>query len=227
MTDRLPVRKGVLELLILPSCQRKRPGGDTARSWTVEESGAHLLSKRSSTILLECRRNIAERFGYPEGQDLGGPVPRQVPLMPAFNRYDGNLYRRIDKSMWESVKHCNSVDILIVSALYGLVTPWENIRDYDCPITIKMDNTTGLLSWWCRRGLGELITEYIRKSGPSVVHDFLGGGYAALDKIFTGNCGASTRIEHYKFAGAGSATNHYRGHKIQRLLAGHLASRES
>jgi len=63
-------------------------------------------------------------------------------LLPAVMRYKGPLYPTPHKAMRED-RFPKSLDILIVSAKYGLLTSEERIRDYDQKIDEKRARELG------------------------------------------------------------------------------------
>ncbi len=176
------------------------------------------LSEASFGLLMECRRKLAEHFSYADGKDLGSHTDGRVPLMPAHERYDGNLYRKIGNSAWTSLRACNAKTVLIVSALYGLVAPWEPIREYERCISDKVGGLR-LARWWSQRGLGSFIVEYAKLTGAHIVHDFLSGAYARISEEFS-SLKPKVKVERHEFRGRYSAADYYRGWEVQRLIAG-------
>lgn len=51
-------------------------------------------------------------------------------LLPAFERYDGQVYRSLKKMKREN-KYPTDLDIIIISAKYGLICPDKKIEYYD------------------------------------------------------------------------------------------------
>ena len=56
--------------------------------------------------------------------------------IPAVNRYDGPTYRCLRK-MWREGKTFENLDILIISAKYGLLPCQQPIENYDQKMTLK------------------------------------------------------------------------------------------
>lgn len=168
--------------------------------------------------LLEWRRHLAQQFGFPEGEDLGSSRAAPVPLMPACFRYDGNLYRKIEEALWSRAARSGSMEVVIVSALYGLLDLWEPIRYYNVAITDNVAPGLRLARWWSERGLGRLLAEYIEGSGASVVHDFLSGAYVevadALEEL-----GGPVKVYRHSYPGLGSGADHHRGWDVRKLLS--------
>jgi cytoplasmic iron level regulating protein YaaA (DUF328/UPF0246 family) len=138
-------------------------------------------------------------------------------MMPAYQRYDGNLYRKIARDLWPVADRDGSARILIVSALYGLLTPAEPIRYYNRTMSEAVHLRCSLARWWAERGLGELLLEYVRGTGTTTVDDFLSGAYSvfagALSKLQ-----GSVKVHHHSYPGLGSGADHHRGWDVSSLL---------
>lgn len=214
-------------LIITPCSQRKRQGDVAGLTWKREMSVLGKLSPKSADRLMESRRVLQKRFRYREGKDLGGPVRGTIPLMPAHARYDGNLYRKIDESLWSRLAGAVSVDLLIVSSLYGLLTPEEAIRAYDMPMSRTVRMGVPIKKWWMSRGMLSLLGEYIRRNGYSLVHDFLGGSFVQLADFHDSepllSFGKNLRLIRHNYAGLGSGAEHHRGKDVRRLLEKYLS----
>ena len=62
--------------------------------------------------------------------------------MEAYERYTGTysqIYRQISSGSWEKLRKSQNLDLVIVSALYGLVRFDEPIQNYN--ITMKDNNS--------------------------------------------------------------------------------------
>jgi hypothetical protein len=213
-------------LIITPCSQRKRPGGVTGLTWKKDASAASKLSAKSAGRLLESRRILQRRFRYQEGMDLGGRAGGTVPLMPASLRYDGNLYRKIEEGLWTRLDGTDTVDLLIVSSLYGLVTPREAIRAYDMPMNRTVRMGVPLKKWWMSRAILSLLAEFIRRNGYSLVHDFLGGSFVQLADFHASEplltFGKKIRFVQHAYTGLGSGAEHHRGKDVRGLLEKYL-----
>jgi cytoplasmic iron level regulating protein YaaA (DUF328/UPF0246 family) len=152
----------VKTLIVIPCAGRKRLGGEPGLIWTKSRSVVARLGAPNAQRLLECRLDLARRYRYAEGADLGGNDSSAIPLMIACCRYGGNLYRHVEATCWPSSERPAGVEVIIVSALYGLLLPWEPIRYYNRTMKELVSSRLRLARWWASRGLSELLAEYVK-----------------------------------------------------------------
>jgi hypothetical protein len=191
------------------------PGGTL--QWSRASSALGRLSSGGARTLVNSRRDLARQFRFPGGVDLGSSGVSE-PLMPARLRYAGNLYSRIDRDMWPGRR--SNIDIVIVSALYGLLTPEERIRDYDLTMNDHLPSGIRVSRWWLNQGLPGLLAEFVERTGVDVVHSFLSSTYAwAAEAV---DC---VRIRDHKYPRLGSGADFHRGDDVRRLLEAHAVRR--
>ncbi len=158
------------------------------------------------------------RFRFSIGTDLGGGEPvAQLPMLQAHTRYDGNLYRKIDEPIWSEASDSGRVAVVIISALYGLLTSKEAIREYNMTMDRNFAYRLPLVRWWSEQGLGSVLVEYIKRIGATVVHDFLSGSYAQIGNDLS-SLGKATRVVRHVYPGIGSGSNYHRGQNVRKLL---------
>jgi Peroxide stress protein YaaA len=204
-------------MVLIPCSSRKQGGGDAHLRWSPADSVVSRLSRASAQNLVNARRELARRFGYEEGEDLGGVMPASTPLMRAHRRYDGNLYRQIDEGLWPLVMRSHLVEVVIVSALYGLLDPREPIRFYQHQMTESFDRRMRLSRWWSERGLGSLLVEYVESTRVSMVHDFLSAGYRPVARPLLALRGDIT-IKTHSYPKLGSGADYHRGKDVGQVL---------
>lgn len=192
-------------LILIPCCIRKRPGGEANLPRNPASSALQGLSAVGSERLLEARRTVAEHFGCHLDAE---------PLLPACTRFDGNLYRKIDRGTWDRLRNCRNTEVLIVSALYGLLSPWEPACHYGFTMEDLFAPRMRLGRWWSQRGLEALLAEYIERSKAGAVHSFLSGSYVAA-------VSGGVDFEQHKYPGLGSGSDYYRGVDVQKMIAEH------
>ena len=97
---------------------------------------------------------------------------RPVTKMPAIERYDGVLFKVLRKAIRENLVG-GTVDILIISAKYGLITPRTRIVNYDAKMTTRGAHQLGPS---VRRGIRHRMT----RDRPNDVLINLGQAYAKI-----------------------------------------------
>ena len=165
--------------LVLIACSHgKREGGDTSydsqrpAGWLPQPGlRQRVISKRSYVYSLLSDAKLADGFErggnrahqpgnrhLKHGPDLGGlsRLGQEAQYLPAWRRYNGRFYIPVGEDTWEGyIRTCGQVCVLIMSGLYGLIEPTEQIQNYDVHLT-DTDNDTGqsVSSMWA-----ELFTE--------------------------------------------------------------------
>lgn len=204
-------------LIICACCNRKRSDGGKNLRWRKEQSIISTLSSEAGQKLLKSRWKLARRFQQVEGKDLGGDNHAPALLMPAFKRYDGNLYRKITGAHWEKLAQTDHVEIIIVSALYGLLIPWEAIREYNLTMATAVVRRLKLSRWWIKEEIGHHLKEYILRNQITDVYNFLSSSYSLIAEPLA-SLKHHVRIhpqKKYHTMGA----DHHRGRDINNLLA--------
>lgn len=213
------------KILIIISCSggKKKDDGSPGCRWVRKNSAACRLSREKAAALLACRRslpgNYPKKFHHKGEKDLGGNREGTIPLMPAIERYTGKLYGEIDSSLWKRLKGMeDSMEVVIVSALYGLLSPWEAIRDYDLAMDEPYAERIQLWKWWRNQGLGEMLCEFVDRSGASTVHDFLGGPYRNISRGMKARASNKFRLISHQYPGEGSGSIYHRGRDVRKLM---------
>lgn len=142
-------------LIVIACSHGKRAGGHRLEgpspvAWIPQESlRQRIISKRNYvyTILKEAkledgferggnRAHQPANLALIHGRDLGGVVGDDGSYLPAFQRYNGRIYVPITEASWQSYfNNVGRVRVLIMSGLYGLVEPDEQIQNYDVHLT--------------------------------------------------------------------------------------------
>ena len=166
------------------------------------------------------RRQVAVAFKEMLGPDVGvGHLEARIEYMKAYKRYSGNLYSRITESSWEKLNSSQNLNLLIVSAFYGVVKHDETIRNYNR--TMNRDKIEGKLlkTWWREHGLCDVILDYIITNKIKVVHDFLSLNYSeAVWPLQSKAQRIGVNYITHDYSGLGSGSNYYRGEDVQRLI---------
>jgi cytoplasmic iron level regulating protein YaaA (DUF328/UPF0246 family) len=136
--------------------------------------------------------------------------------MPAYLRYDGNMYRYIPKEAWES--RAAGVEVAIVSALYGLALSRDPIRVYGFSMAENLPTLGTLHGWWREHGLPAILASLITASRPERIVDLLSLEYRKAVDGYRGSIKAP--VEAIDFPGLGRASQPRRGETVAEVLRG-------
>lgn len=201
-------------LLLIPDSHRKAKGdGGTL---VPKDSCVSLLSPESRTRLGDLRRAVAAAARYPLGPDLVPEGKTKVPLLPAYLRFQGNMYRRIPPPSWEG--RAKGVEILILSALYGPIHSREPVRPYPFSMGESLPGLGTLHRWWRDQGLPAILAEVITAMKPRKVTDLFSGVYRSATEGYLPLV-AGTTVEQVDFPGMGRASQVARGDRVAKILA--------
>lgn len=211
--------------LILTICSNRK--SDDGQKKKEYDAKAHKVADNLSSVM---RKNLYDarkmafrhlnnpkrtgRFpaGRPPNKAVRGPdispgnAESNGCYMPALKRYDGRFYKEfknaaghVDRCI-RRMKNDSENHVLIVSGMYGLLTPTESIQKYSCDVT----DEPRVKQLWKKDGLlTELVLSYMRKWGINRVFDFMADdSYRHLidwelikengSKIFYSRCGNQT-----------------------------------
>jgi hypothetical protein len=202
-----------MQVIIAPCSGRKRDGGQSAPvSFTRSALGTKYWND-----LCHARSALGSRLGLEPGPDLGNAVSSSIPLAPAWQRYDGNLYRKAELS--EADIQQNGVVLLIVSALFGVITAADTIRNYNLAMTDRLSDGTKVNKFWHNRGLSSIVADLLGNLGARHVDDLLSGSYRGavkgLDMMVPPGC--DYRVHTYP--GLGTGSDYHRGMDLRKLVA--------
>ena len=137
-------------------------------------------------------------------------------FMPAYRRYTGNIYSKIPKLAWENLKENKGLEIIIISAYYGIIYWDEPIICYNIAMSDNISPKRKLNTWWRKKGLTEIVAHFINNKEYDNVKSLLSISYqAALQGIHSK---ISTRWLQYEYPKLGSGSDYYRGVDIKNLL---------
>lgn len=194
-----------VELIVLiPESTRKRKGGDPYLK--MVDGFAETLPKAEHDRLFTLRTEIASSWKNTAAKDG---------LMPAHRRFDGNMYRRIPADAWEARK--DTVEVLIVSALYGVLESRDTIFAYPHSMAEPTPPFGKLNRWWHDRGLPSILAAYLRKVKPKTVVDLLSLEYRESVEGYE-TTASGIAVKPVDFRGMGRGSQPLRGEKVAALL---------
>lgn len=192
-------------VVLIPESTRKRQGGEPDLKPVDEILAA--LPEPARKRLEALREELLEATGRKAVEDEG--------MLPAYRRFDGNMYRRIDLEAWGA--RDPTVEVVIVSGLRGLVASSDTIPRYEHSMAEPMPPLGKLNRWWHERGLARILGDYLGTTHPDTVVDLLSLEYReAVEGYADGLRGVAVRP--IDFPGMGRGSQPMRGKSIAQIL---------
>jgi len=203
-------------LIIIPCCGSKKSGGII--ECNAKDSIFNFLTDGSKKHLLSLRRKLFNYFSLPLREDIAYSNKDSIYYMEAHKRYTGTysqIYRKISLFSWEKLEKTQNLDLVIISALYGLLKYNEPIRDYNKTMKDKIQHQT-LKVWWRNNNLCAILKDYIKKNKISELHNVLSNDY---NEALLG-CFNNIHIEYFyhDFSKYKSGSNAHRGEWINTFI---------
>lgn len=164
-------QSGVRSLLSIAARERLDSGRRAA--FQVVKDGSLRDAERSRGSRAQGNRALGD------GPDLGGEsAGTSIQYLPAHTRYEGRFYDAVSEvlrsreDMSWGLSWANDRGTLIVSGLYGLVTPSELIQMYDCHLGDMTRDQEPLVAYW-QPIVTEVLKDVVRTHGFRRVVDLL------------------------------------------------------
>ena len=199
-----PMAKPEIVVLIPESTRKARAGSSDAPE---VDSIASALPAAIRAKLEGLREEVLHKS--PKGSVRPGG------LLPAYRRFQGNMYMSIPEEAW--AHRAPNVEIVIASGLRGLVASRDTVPAYALSMAEPTPPFGKLNRWWHDRGLPEVLAAYLDSIHPRLVVDLLSleyrqsvVGYAATLKEID--------VRTIDFPGMGRSSQPLRGERIARIL---------
>jgi len=151
-----------IALVLLPCCKDKKIGKEVSEGSEIPG----ISSLRESLLkLIANTPKLADRR-----ENRQGILNPQAPRTYARELYCGDLYKACTKALVNS--HPN-LQILIVSAFYGLVCLEESVSQYDLTMADRLCDGRLIYQFWKDAGLSKLLRQYIGDHNISHVWSLL------------------------------------------------------
>src|SRR5438094_8076906 len=161
-------------IVLIPESTRKARGGSTDSPEV--DSIAAALPAAVRAKLGGLREEVLHKS--PQGSVRAGG------LLPAYLRFQGNMYMSIPDEAWS--KRAPNVEVVIASGLRGLVASRDTVPSYALSMAEPTPPFGKMNRWWHERGLPGILASYLESMQPHIVIDLLSldyrhsvGGYAA------------------------------------------------
>ena len=191
-------------VVLIPESTRKATGGDPHAKPTDEFAGA--LPAKVRDQLYTLRAEVAAKWKNTAAKEG---------VMPAYLRYQGNMYRHIPREMWEKRK--SGVEVLIASGLYGIVASRDTVFAYPHSMAEETPPFGKLNRWWHDRGLPSVLAAYIAAVKPTLVVDLLSLEYREAVEGYADGLPKSA-VKRIDFPGLGRASQPKRGEQVASIL---------
>jgi hypothetical protein len=192
-------------IVLIPESTRKRPGGsaDSGKPDSIVDSLPAPARKK-----LEDLREEVLSTSPPRSVDPGK-------VLPAYERFDGNMYRSIPRDAWE--KRSPAVEVVIASGLRGLVASRDPIPAYKHSMAESTSPFGKLNRWWHGAGLPDLLAAYLSSVRPKAVVDLLSLEYREAVAGFENRL-PGIAVKRIDFPGMGRGSQPLRGEKVAEIL---------
>src|SRR5437867_580149 len=147
-------------VVLIPESTRKAKGGDPHAKQV--DGFAEALPSKTRDELYGLRAEIAA--GWKNTAAADG-------VMPAYRRYEGNMYRAIPEDAWSRRKP--GVEVVMASGLYGLVNSRDTVFAYPHSMAESTPPFGKLNRWWHDHGLAAILAAYLKAQKAKTVVDLL------------------------------------------------------
>jgi hypothetical protein len=180
--------------------------------------------------LQQLRNGIIERICetdelFEKDDNLGGILNPDNHPTRALDLYVGNFYYAAGNSLKQVASgNIVTVDVLIVSALYGLALLNEGLKKYELRMSDRLQDGTKVYRYWQDKGLATALADYIDSNRINTVWSLLpdsmpASPYHQVFKAFWEKASANgLNCYHVKVPGAGTGTGYQRGKWLRVVL---------
>jgi cytoplasmic iron level regulating protein YaaA (DUF328/UPF0246 family) len=179
--------------------------------------------------LFNSRKEVIKATGIEDGPDLTKIDDdfSKLEVLPAYLRYTGRTFSKISKEAWDKLNKKNQkIDVVILSAMYGLIRYNEPIRNYTIKQVDKMHAGIKFQGMWKKAGAKDWLYDYIIRNNFEQVNFVLSTSYSGIiekDKLMMkleNEIGVKTEDNQFKQGGMKSML--LRGEYINDFLLNNL-----
>lgn len=189
------------------------------------------MAGERALVLVPCSERKEPRSSRIEpGSPVAGIVPLRErmmelkeditsgPAVPAVSLYDGTLYNQCRGSM-EAVASGRypEIDLLIVSAYYGLVHPAEPIAGYNLHMGDKVGGVK-VYRLWQQLGVGTVLEDYVRRQEITHIWSLLASQYQKALNPFWRNLKGKVDCWQVIVPRGGQSNPYRRGEWLEQVL---------
>lgn len=174
--------KSVKTLIVTASSKSKRDMTDFLYHYS-ESTFYNSIKTQYKEVLLSARQKLISQIGLESGPDLDNTRihESEEDYLPAFIRYSGRTFSKVDHRAWNSiVDNPDQFDCIILSALYGLVRFDEPIRNYPIKQADKIPQKSTIKSFWKNQGASDWVFDYVKRNKIDNVKFVLSTSYSEI-----------------------------------------------
>ena len=190
--------------MLIPESTRKRSGGSSPPGEDVV----------TGTLPVAVRQKLESLQAEVLKKSPSGSVEAGR-FLPAYQRFDGNMYRSIPQEAWE--RRAPGVEVIIASALRGLIASRDLIPSYELSMAEPVPPFGKLNRWWHAAGLPGILHAFLLAAQPKALVDLLSLEYresvAGYQERLSG-----ISVRPIDFPGMGRASQPARGEKVAEIL---------
>lgn len=179
-----------------------------------------VLDLRSQLLqLIADTKDIADRE-----ENRNGILNEFASVSRALDLYSGNFYKIAGKHLSLCLGNSlQSVSILIVSALYGIVRLYEVLKTYDLTMTDRLNNGMRVGEYWRTMKLSQLVNKYVFQNSITHIWSLLPDSPKyPYQQIFYELWASSKQLKlncyHVRVPNAGSGTGIKRAEWLKEVL---------
>jgi len=192
-------------VVVIPESTRKHAGGSPEP--LQEDAVGITLPAALHRKLEDLRAEILKKS--PPGSVEPGR------FLPAYERFDGNMYRYIPREAWEH--RSPGVEVVIASGLRGLIASRDRVPAYHLSMAESLPPFGKLNRWWHTAGLPEILAAFLNAVGPKAVVDLLSLEYRESVAGYQNRL-SGIPVKTIDFPGMGRASQPARGERVADIL---------
>lgn len=192
-------------VVLIPESTRKGKAGQPSRGASDAILEALPAGPRETLVSLRAEVMKESPHGWVDSSAL----------LPAYLRYQGNMYRHIPAEAWEA--RAAGVEVVILSGLRGFVASRDPIPFYEHSMAEPMAPFGKFNRWWHDHGLPEILAAYLCAVRPVTVVDLLSLEYRDAVAGFADGLGGIA-LKTIDFPGMGRGSQPLRGEKVAEIL---------
>ncbi|MCX9011658.1 MAG: peroxide stress protein YaaA [Candidatus Methanoperedens sp.] len=148
-----------------------------------------------------------------------------APVTQSINFYVGQFYRVAGNVLHEVLSgQYPSINVLIVSALYGLIELDENLSEYELQMGDRLNNGMKVYNFWQRVQLWQILQNYIIQNNITHVWSLLPDSmpdypyHRIFNELWKQFRNTKTQCFHVQVPGAGTGTGYKRSEWLVETL---------